>query len=95
MNLLIFHSISAAVVWPSSFTLPNAFRAAKDVQFTMIISVVSMWIFRVYLSYVLGRDMGLGVMGVWYAMVCDWVFRAIIFVIRYIRGTWLNKYNEV
>ncbi|MBE7047415.1 MAG: MATE family efflux transporter [Ruminococcaceae bacterium] len=93
MNLLIFHSISAAVVWPSSFTLPNAFRAAKDVQFTMIISVVSMWIFRVYLSYVLGRDMGLGVMGVWYAMVCDWVFRAIIFVIRYIRGTWLKKYQ--
>lgn len=93
IDLLIFHSIAAAVIWPSAFTMPSAFRAAKDVKFTMIVSVVSMWIFRVYLSYVLGRDMGLGVMGVWYAMICDWIFRAIVFVIRFIRGTWLKKYQ--
>lgn len=93
IEILIFHSISALIMWPSAFTLPNAFRAAKDVSYTMVVSVISMWVFRVFLSYVFGIYMGLGVMGVWYAMVCDWLFRAVIFVARYIRGTWLTKYN--
>ncbi len=93
IQLLIFHSIAAAIMWPSAFTLPNAFRAASDVSFTMVVSVISMWIFRVFLSYVFGRYMGFGVMGVWVAMVCDWIFRAVIFVIRYVKGTWLNVYK--
>ena len=32
--------------------------------------------------------MGLGVFGVWVAMVIDWVVRAICFVIRYFNGKW-------
>ena len=34
-------------------------------------SKISMWVFRVGLSYVFGKFMHMGVMGVWYAMVCD------------------------
>jgi len=95
VKLLIFHSIAISTVWPCGFTLPNCFRAASDVRFTMIVSVCSMWVFRVFLSYVFGRYMGMGVMGVWYAMVCDWAFRAIVFVIRYISGVWLAKYKPL
>ena len=57
----------------------------------MIVSVTSMWICRVILSYVLGRYLGMGIFGVWAAMMIDWVFRMIFFLIRYFRGTWAKK----
>lgn len=94
-QILLTHSIFVCTVWPIAFPLPNAFRAASDVKYTMIVSVASMWIFRVFLSYVFGKFMGMGVMGVWYAMYCDWFFRAMLFGIRYIRGTWLTKYKTL
>lgn len=93
IEIILFHSVCVCTVWPIAFPLPNAFRAASDVKFTMIVSIFSMWIFRVMLSYVFGNYMGFGVMGVWYAMACDWIFRAVVFGIRYIKGTWLTKYT--
>ena len=95
VKLLIFHSIAISTVWPCGFTLPNTFRAASDVRYTMIVSICSMWVFRVFLSYVFGKYMGMGVMGVWYAMICDWTFRSIVFAIRYISGVWLTKYKPL
>ena len=47
-----------------------------------------MWIFRIGFSYLVGKYMGLGVFGVWVAMVIDWVVRAICFIIRYFNGKW-------
>ncbi len=91
--LILMHSLTASLIWPISFTIPHAFRAASDVRYTMIISVASMWIFRVGLSYVFGAFMGYGIYGVWIAMFCDWVFRTILFGVRFLRGTWLTKYK--
>lgn len=91
--LFIFHNICVSIVWATAFALPNSFRAANDVRFTMILSIASMWIFRVGFSYLFGEFMGLGVAGVWYGMICDWTFRCIIFGIRFLRGTWLTKYK--
>ena len=79
---------NAILIWPISFTLPATFRASGDAKACMYISILSMWIFRIAFSYVLGKYMGLGVFGVWVAMVIDWVFRALCFVIRYFKGTW-------
>lgn len=94
-NLLIYHSIALALVHPTAFCLTNSFRAANDVKFTMILSITSMWVFRVGLSYVFGKYMGMGVTGVWCAMFCDWIFRASCFGIRFIRGIWLTKYKAL
>ena len=74
-----------------SFALPNGLRAANDVKYTMITSVVSMWVFRVIFSYILGRYLGLGLLGVWVAMIIDWVFRAAMFMARLLRGRWMNR----
>ena len=90
-KLMVYHCIAVSVIWPSGFTLPNSFRAAGDVKFPMIMSITSMWIFRVGLSYVFGKFMGMGVTGIWLAMFCDWAFRGIWYIIRYIKGTWLKK----
>ena len=87
-NIIHFHGISAMIIWPLSFALPAAYRAAGDAKACMYTSIVSMWIFRIGFSYLVGKYMGLGIFGVWVAMVIDWVVRAICFVIRYFNGKW-------
>ena len=47
-----------------------------------------MWVFRVGFSYILGLRLGWGVMGVWAAMVLDWVVRALFYVPRFLCGGW-------
>ena len=95
LKLILYHGICAAIIWPVAFMLPNVFRAASDVKFTLVISMISMWIFRVALSYPLTLDygLGLGAMGVWIAMTIDWLFRCIVFAIHFVRGRWLTKYK--
>lgn len=90
-DIMLFHSIGAVIFWPVSFTLPSTFRACGDARSCMIISILSMWIFRIGFSYVLGKFMGIGVFGIWVAMVIDWIFRSICFIIRYFRGTWKKQ----
>ncbi len=86
--LIWIHCGCAIVLWPASFTLPNALRAANDVKFTMIAAILSMWIFRIGISYILGKEMGMGAIGVWIGMIMDWIFRIICFVWRYACGKW-------
>ena len=76
------------LIWPVSFAFPNTLRAAGDARFTMIVSTVSMWLIRFGLSYLLVTQFHLGVAGVWYGMVADWVVRSVFFVFRYQGGKW-------
>lgn len=92
-QLLYIHSIGVCTFWPMGFTVTSAFRAASDVRYCMVISVLCMWICRIGLSYVFASFLNMGVVGVWYAMLCDWIVRAILFTVRYFRGTWLKKYE--
>ena len=80
--LIFIHNGCAMALWPASFTLPNALRATGDVKVPMVISVCSMVLVRLACSYVLGVHFCLGVIGVWIAMVGDWVVRVICFLIR-------------
>lgn len=90
-KILWFHGLTGILIWPLSFTLPSVFRASGDVRYSMITSIVSMWIFRIVFSYIIGQYLGVGVFGVWIAMVIDWCFRTIMFVYRYFSGKWKGK----
>ena len=57
----------------------------------MFVSVASMWVFRVMLSIVLGKMLGIGFIGVCWGMFIDWYCRAIFFVIRFLKGKWKTK----
>lgn len=89
-QIIYFHGICTIFFWPASFSLPATFRAAGDARACMIISILSMWIFRIVFSYILGRYMGMGLFGVWAAMIIDWLFRGLCFGIRYFGGKWKN-----
>ncbi|MCF0122279.1 MAG: MATE family efflux transporter [Lachnospiraceae bacterium] len=85
---IIYHGICIFTIWPLSFILSNTLRAANDVKYCMWVSILSVWIFRIGFSLILGKKFGLGVFGVWIAMTLDWVVRAFCFIIRYLFGKW-------
>ena len=84
-QLMLCHGGFAMIVWPLAFVMPNALRAANDVKFTMVISMFSMWTFRILFSYLLAKGLQLGVLGVWLAMVIDWFFRGTCFLTRFLK----------
>ena len=88
--LIFIHNGCAMLFWPLAFTMPNALRAAGDVRVPMVISITSMLVVRVGGSYLLGLHFGLGAIGVWLAMVGDWVVRLICFVLRARKKLWLE-----
>lgn len=91
VQVLRWYGAVAMVLWPASFCLPNALRAAGDARFTMVVSTASMWLFRIAACYVLVGWLHLGLMGVWGAMFLDWAARSTCFVLRYRGEKWLTK----
>lgn len=83
ITLILVHNICAIPLWTHGFVLPGAMKAAGEAKFVMIAAVLSMFILRVGMSYVLGITMGLGALGVWISMIIDWVGRITCFVIRW------------
>ena len=87
-RVLWLHAVMVIVAWVPSFTLPNVFRAAGDAILPMVVSIGSMWICRLGCAYLLGIVFDVGLLGVWTAMVIDWVFRGIFFTVRFKGGKW-------
>lgn len=80
----------SVLFWATSFTLPNALRSGGDAKFTMFVSIASMWLFRVILSYFFVLQMHMGLTGVWFGMFVDWICRSIFFVVRFFSGKWME-----
>ena len=70
---------------------PNILRAAGDASFTMTVSIVSMWVFRVGFCYLWVLKMGGGLLSIWMGMYLDWAFRSICFMVRFVREKWLEQ----
>ena len=87
-QIIWMHGIVGCILWPASFTLPQALRSAGDTRFTMVVSTVSMWTLRVGLGILLGRYWGFGVLGIWMAMFADWVLRVAFFIPRFHGHRW-------
>ncbi|MHA6483539.1 MATE family efflux transporter [Paenibacillus sp. strain BS8-2] len=86
--LILLISIAQPLLWSLSFIMPAALRAAGDSKFTSITALLTMWLFRIILGYVLGITLGYGLMGVWVAMVAEWAVRGIVFYWRYKGDKW-------
>lgn len=88
LQVIRYHAVMCIVAWIPSFTLPNTLRAAGDVVWTMVIAIVSMWIFRIGTAYFFSNVFHLGLLGIWIAMTIDWMFRGICYELRYHSGKW-------
>ena len=90
--ILILHGGLGVILWPLSFTLPQALKAAGDTTYVMVIAVASMWTCRIAAGILFARYMDLGVLGIWYAMFLDWIVRIFFLVSRYRGKKWEEKY---
>lgn len=88
------YAVFDVLMWMTSFGLPSVLRAAGDVRFTMTVSILSMLICRLAFSYLFVLVFGMGLMGVWYAMYCDWFVRSVFFVWRFFSGRW-QRYKVI
>jgi len=86
--LLLMTAVLQIPLWSISFVLPAALRAAGDSKFTSITSMLTMWLFRISLGYVLGVTLGYGLYGVWVAMIFEWGVRGAIFLWRFRGKKW-------
>ena len=89
--LVTSYSVASVLTWCMSFTFPQTLRAAGDTKFVMVISIMSMWMFRLVLGVLMAKQMGMGLIGVWLAMYVDWIVRGICFGLRYQSGKWKTK----
>ena len=63
------------VAFPLSGPLSNGLRAAGDIKFTMVVSIAS----------TMGGRLAFSIL---FAVVLDWVVRAVIFTLRLRSGKW-------
>lgn len=91
-QMMTWIMVAKMLFWVPSFTLPNTLRASGDVAFSAFVSAISMWVFRVLLSFLLCRVFGFGLEGVWIAWFADWVFRMCFYIWRYKSGRWTRKH---
>lgn len=90
-GLIKSFSISMPTLWAISFLIPAGLKGAGDAKYTMSVSIIGMWLFRVTLGYILGVPLKMGVLGVWLGMYADWLVRGVLFYIRLNRGKWKDN----
>ncbi|MBU7595675.1 MATE family efflux transporter (plasmid) [Metabacillus halosaccharovorans] len=69
--------------------LTGAFQGANNTKFPMYLTAVGMWAIRTSLVYLLGIQLGWGLLGVWLAIGIDIAFRAVVLTVQFVRGKWI------
>ncbi len=87
--IICIHSFVAMTIWPASFVFPSALRAAGDVKYPMLVSIISMWVCRILFSFLFVEVLKIGLIGVWISMFIDWSVRVVFFIIRYRSEKWM------
>ena len=81
------------ITYPLSFTTPGILKATSDVKYVMYAAIISMFVMRVGLAFILTTDKipglpKLGAFGYWIGMCSDWVLRSVLFTARLLTGRW-------
>lgn len=69
----------------------SSLRATGDVKYPIIIGIIVMWGVAVSLSYILGIQFGLGLIGVWIAFTIDEWIRGLLMLKRWTSRVWMTK----
>lgn len=77
------------VIFSIMFTLGGVLRGAGDTIFPMIITIFSLWIIRIPLSYFLSVEIGSN--GIWWGIPIAWVVGVIASLTYYKTGRWKKR----
>lgn len=92
--LVLIHNVFNCIAFPFADPLGKGLRAAGDIKFTVVWSVVTTIGVRLLASVLLAIVFGMGVIGIALAMSFDWCVRAVAFYIRFRGGKW-KKYQLI
>ncbi len=90
LELIGIITIVKPIAWVGSFIPAYGMRAAGDVRFSMALSCISMWAFRVTLCIYLTHTFHMGPIAVWIGMFTDWSVRSILYLYRFRSRRWLR-----
>ena len=68
----------------------NALRASGDSRFPLIAGLISQWGIMLFGAWLLGTHLGLGLVGVWVALIADEWLRGLFMLQRWRRGRWFK-----
>ncbi|MBR7928031.1 hypothetical protein KBI51_07545 [Aerococcaceae bacterium zg-ZUI334] len=74
-----------------SFIVSNALRVIGKGSFTTMISLSSMWLYRIGMGYLVGVYFGMGLKGIYLMIMSEWGVRGLIFTHELIKIT--KKYG--
>ena len=72
----------------------GAFKGSGNTGTSMGLSILSLWVFRLPVAYVLLVVVGMGATGVWYAIAFSNVASAVVAAAWFLRGTWATSVVE-
>ncbi len=72
-------------------SLNGLFRGSGNTMISMILSIISLWVLRFPLAYVLSKHTSLAEVGLWLAFPIANVIAAVITIIWFMKGSWKNK----
>jgi putative MATE family efflux protein len=65
-------------------------RGAGDVKITVLISLIGVVMVRPLTSYFFAYPMGIGIIGIWFGVVCDQFVRMLMSYLRFRSGKWMK-----
>jgi len=72
-------------------SLNGLFRGSGNTMTSMVLSIVSLWVLRFPLAYILSQHTALAEIGLWIAFPITNVIAAIIAIVWFMKGTWKQK----
>ncbi|MGB9779512.1 MATE family efflux transporter [Caldanaerobacter sp.] len=73
--------------------MAGVLRAAGDISYVVITTVVGLWLFRIVMGSFLAKNFGMGIYGIWIGVFTDFIVRSIMYIFRFRAGKW--KYIKV
>jgi putative MATE family efflux protein len=74
-----------------NFTMGGALRGSGDTRFTLTTTIVNWFIVRLPLAVLFAFPLGLGLAGIWLAILVDYGVRAVILSLRFRSGKWSRR----
>lgn len=90
-STLIFLTIFFEPGRAINIVIISSLRATGDVLFPLKLGIIFMWGVSVLLSFILGIQFGLGLIGIWIAMACGEWLRGVIVLRRWKSKVWMEN----
>jgi putative MATE family efflux protein len=79
------------IIFSSMFVTGSVMRGAGDTLIPMFITLLSLWLIRIPIAYVLSQQVNLGISGIWWSMPIGWIAGLILSYAYYRFGNWKLK----